>query len=555
MSAVPEHIGDYQVIRELGRGAMGVVYLARHPALGRDMAIKVMAPELARDPEFLERFRREGAAAAKLRHPNIVGVFDFATRDGLSYIAMEYLGARTLKDLIEEGQQTPARACQMMDELLSALASAHDKGIVHRDIKPANVMVTDEGALALTDFSVAHMKEATKLTQTGAVVGTPEYMAPEQFDGKWDQRTDLYAAGIIFYELLTGFSPFRSATMTEVMRKQLLTVPDPPSAVDFTIPEALSAIVSKALEKDPDCRYQSAQEMRAAISGAPVAPVSSPATPASSGSEVRSSPPPLEPETLLGKPLHLEVAQPPAATAASSPLQPETDTPLSLHEPPNSGRTRQIVLGAVSLFALACIAMGLAKTPTSAAASSSPTASPSSPQDRPSTSPAAVASAAPDSTIPSHDWEPTVVGEPSDDLAPGLASSDLSFIVPGMSVGDVYLGQNKAEVEALRGAPARRQSKDGLEGWVYADGVTVNFSSGQDSVVSISVSNPEFRVDDEEGPHVGQSRQQIEELYGPPTGKDDKSLAYADEGIVFEFASGKCSYILIFESDADFSNL
>lgn len=267
MSDVPEAIGGYTVVRELGRGAMGVVYLAIQPGLGRQVALKVMAHELSHDPEFLERFRREGEAAAKLRHPNIVQVYDFAQLDGRYVIAMEYLGSMTMKDLLrDKGQQTLETACRMMDELLSALVLAHSKGVVHRDIKPANIMVTDEGPVALTDFSIARMKESSKLTQTGAIVGTPEYMAPEQFDGEWDARSDLYSAGLVFYELLTGLSPFRSATLTEVMRKQLLTVPDPPSMVDFTIPEAVSNVVSQALEKDPANRYASAQDMREALS-------------------------------------------------------------------------------------------------------------------------------------------------------------------------------------------------------------------------------------------------------------------------------------------------
>lgn len=266
MNVTPESIGGYKVIRELGRGAMGTVYLANQESLGRELAIKIMAPEFTRDPEFVARFRREGQIAARLRHPNIVQVYDFCDRDGLYFIAMEYLGSRTLKSLVQERGRVPIdEACRLTHQVLSALEHAHAQGIIHRDIKPANVMLTDQGEAALTDFSIAQMKSASRLTATGSVLGTPEYMAPEQFEGKSDSRADLYATGILLYEMLTGFSPFHAETIAEIMKKQLLVAPDPPAVVDFTIPEPISAVVVKSLVKDPDQRYQSAAEMRQAL--------------------------------------------------------------------------------------------------------------------------------------------------------------------------------------------------------------------------------------------------------------------------------------------------
>ncbi len=259
-------IGGYKVVRELGRGAMGTVYLAYQDNLGRELAIKLMAPEFVRDEEFVERFRREGRIAAKLRHPNIVQVYDFCDREGLYFIAMEYLGSRTLKNYVQDHGRVPVDdAVRLCDQLLAALDHAHRQGVVHRDIKPANVMVTDGNDAALTDFSIALMKSASKLTQTGSVLGTPEYMAPEQFEGKTDARSDLYATGVILYEMLTGFSPFHADTIAEIMKKQLFTAPDPPSAVDFTIPEPVSQVVVKSLAKNPEERYQTASDMRAAM--------------------------------------------------------------------------------------------------------------------------------------------------------------------------------------------------------------------------------------------------------------------------------------------------
>lgn len=248
---------------------MGTVYLAYQDNLGRELAIKLMAPEFVRDEEFVERFRREGRIAAKLRHPNIVQVYDFCDREGLYFIAMEYLGSRTLKNYVQDHGRVPVEeSIRLIDQLLAALDHAHRQGIVHRDIKPANVMVTDANDAALTDFSIAQMKSASKLTQTGSVLGTPEYMAPEQFEGKTDSRSDLYACGVILYEMLTGFSPFHADTIAEIMKRQLFTAPDPPSAVDFTIPEPVSQMVIKSLAKNPDDRYQTAADMRAAMRNA-----------------------------------------------------------------------------------------------------------------------------------------------------------------------------------------------------------------------------------------------------------------------------------------------
>lgn len=320
-----ETLGPYQVIRELGKGAMGTVYLARHESLGRDVAIKVLSDGVVLEPETLERFRREGKIAAKLRHPNIVQVYDFFAVEGRYFIAMEYLGSRTLEGLIRERGPLPLNAAlRLTDQLLDALHHAHEQGIVHRDIKPANVMITDANNAALTDFSIAHMKSASKLTQTGSIIGTPEYMAPEQFDGKCDWRSDLYATGLILYEMLTGFCPFHADTISEIMKKQIMVMPDPPSEVDFTIPQPVSEVVLKCLAKDPDARYQSAQEMRLAIREA---------------YRASSQPQPSAPlvETLEPIPVSVEVAPPPTrvmqAPAPPPPVAPVVEPARPLATP------------------------------------------------------------------------------------------------------------------------------------------------------------------------------------------------------------------------------
>ena len=262
--ALPENIGQYKISRELGRGSMGTVYLGTQESLGREVAIKVLAPEFTREEEFLERFKREARTGGSLRHPNIVQVFDLGENDGYYYIAMEYMGPSNLKQMLtERGEKLPiSEAVALTEQILSALEHAHSKGIVHRDVKPANILISEQGAAVLTDFSIAQMKSASRLTQTGAAVGTPEYMAPEQFDGKGvDGRADLYAVGIIFYQMLSGVQPFAGDTVAAVMKSQLFL--DPPLLSTFTpsVSPELSEFVRKALQKNRDARFGSATEM------------------------------------------------------------------------------------------------------------------------------------------------------------------------------------------------------------------------------------------------------------------------------------------------------
>lgn len=267
-SAMPDRIGHYQVIRELGRGSMGTVYLARQESLGRDLAIKVLGPEFTRDGEFVARFKREGLISARLRHPNIVQVFDYSDSDGLFYIAMEYVGPNNLQSYVaERGGKLPApESVRLIAQLLSALECAHERGVTHRDVKPANVLMSPENDAVLTDFSIASMQDAQRLTQTGAMVGTPDYMAPEQFDAKdVDKRSDLYATGIVLYEMLTGQRPFRGDTVSSIMKAQLMHDPQPPHEVEPSIPVDLSRLILQAMAKDPAGRFASAGEMRKAL--------------------------------------------------------------------------------------------------------------------------------------------------------------------------------------------------------------------------------------------------------------------------------------------------
>ncbi|MBX3166679.1 MAG: protein kinase [Candidatus Eremiobacteraeota bacterium] len=266
MQSAPDNVCGFKVLEELGQGAMGVVYLGLHENLGRKLAIKVMSKDYAHNQEFVERFKREGQIAAKLRHPYIVQIYDFAIHEGTPFIAMEYLGSRTLKSHMQELKRVPiAEAVRLTDQLLDGLEHAHAHGIIHRDIKPANVMVTDAGNAALTDFSISYLATANQLTQTGTTLGTPEYMAPEQLDGRHYENSDVYATAVMLYEMVTGISPFRAESLSQVMKKQLFEMPAPPDSLDFAIPEALSQVIMKALAKDTNDRYPNAKAMRAAL--------------------------------------------------------------------------------------------------------------------------------------------------------------------------------------------------------------------------------------------------------------------------------------------------
>ncbi len=262
-----QSLGNYRLVREIGRGSMGTVYLAHQESLGRDLAIKVLPAELTREADFLERFKREARIAASLRHPNIIQVFDAAESDGCHYLVMEYLGGRDLRECLQPGVPYGVEATlKLIDQVLSALQHAHEHGVVHRDVKPANVLVAENGIVTLTDFSIAHCRDSVRLTRTGMMVGTPEYMAPEQFEGEGvDARADLYATGVILYEMLTGVQPFRGQTTPEVMKAHLFKRPQPPGELNREVSQAVSEVVMRALEKDREVRYASAGEMREAL--------------------------------------------------------------------------------------------------------------------------------------------------------------------------------------------------------------------------------------------------------------------------------------------------
>ncbi|MFJ8032967.1 Stk1 family PASTA domain-containing Ser/Thr kinase [Streptomyces sp. NPDC096032] len=275
--------GRYELGHVLGRGGMAEVYLAHDTRLGRTVAVKTLRADLARDPSFQARFRREAQSAASLNHPAIVAVYDTGEDyiDGVSipYIVMEYVDGSTLRELLHSGRKLlPERAMEMTIGILQGLEYAHRNGIVHRDIKPANVMLTRNGQVKVMDFGIARAMgdSGMTMTQTAAVIGTAQYLSPEQAKGEQvDARSDLYSAGCLLYELLTVRPPFVGDSPVAVAYQHVREEPQAPSVFDPEITPEMDAIVLKALVKDPNYRYQSADEMRADIEacldGQPVA--------------------------------------------------------------------------------------------------------------------------------------------------------------------------------------------------------------------------------------------------------------------------------------------
>lgn len=264
-------LGKYRVLEALGRGGMAQVYRAYHPQLDRYVAVKVLRSDLVEQDEFLGRFRREAHAVSGLRHPAIVQVFDFDVQDDIYYMVMELLEGDTLRARLNQyrvkGERMPLpEILRILKDVLGGLQYAHSEGVIHRDIKPANIMLTKRGQAVLTDFGIAQIVGATQYTVSGALMGTLNYMAPEQgLKGACDARSDIYSLGIVFYEMLTGYTPFDADTPLAILLKHLNDPLPLPSQVDPTLPVALEHIVLKALAKEPADRFQSAGEMLAAL--------------------------------------------------------------------------------------------------------------------------------------------------------------------------------------------------------------------------------------------------------------------------------------------------
>ncbi len=261
---VKQNIGRYEIISEIGQGAMGVVYRALDPLLERTVAIKTISLDLSKDEfeAFEQRFYREASSAGRLNHPNIVTIHDVGNSDNVAYMAMEFLEGVELRDIMDAGAHLDLdRIVEIVSQVADGLAYAHEHGVVHRDIKPSNIMILKNGVAKITDFGIALIPSSSR-TMAGMVLGSPKYMSPEQVVGQdVDRRSDIFSLGVMLYEMLTGTPPFSGENISAIMYRILNEMPLAPVTLKPELPEIFNFIVAKALAKHPDDRYQSAEEM------------------------------------------------------------------------------------------------------------------------------------------------------------------------------------------------------------------------------------------------------------------------------------------------------
>ena len=263
---MPEKFGRYRILRELGRGAMGIVYLAEDTQLARRVAIKMIAltgPEPERD-QHEARFRQEARAAGGVSHPAIVTIYDAGREGDVAFIAMELVEGRELRELIREGSLSPARAIELAALVADGLGYAHERGVIHRDIKPGNIMVLDDGRVKVMDFGIARLQQPTVKTQTGVLLGSPQYMSPEQISGaEVDGRADIFSLGVVLYEMVTGVRPFDAPDLSQVLFWAVNMPAKPPSERRPGLPAVVDYILARAMRKKPEERYATAAEFAA----------------------------------------------------------------------------------------------------------------------------------------------------------------------------------------------------------------------------------------------------------------------------------------------------
>lgn len=260
--------GNYEIIRELGTGGMASVYLAHETALDRDVAIKLLPHVYLSDQQFIARFKREARLSAMLEHPNIVRIYRISEDKDLCYFVMNYIPGGTLTErMVKQGSLTLQEVVSWGMDICSALSYAHEHGVIHRDLKPDNIMLDADDRAVVMDFGIAYAKQGTSLTQQGAVIGTPQYMSPDQSCGKeLDARSDIYSLGLVLYQMAAGSLPFQASDAVSLMYMHVHKIPEPPDARNPHVPRWLRDIILTCLAKKPENRFSSARELRQALS-------------------------------------------------------------------------------------------------------------------------------------------------------------------------------------------------------------------------------------------------------------------------------------------------
>ncbi len=323
-------LGRYRLLAELGRGAMGVVYRGEDPLLNRTVAIKtiIMSDDPAGRAEYEARFFQEAKAAGGLNHPNLITIHDVGREGDVAYMAMELLEGTELRVLIAGGRLPLPFALDVVAQVADGLAHAHEHGVVHRDIKPGNIMIVSERRAKIMDFGIARVRASDVKTQTGAILGSPRYMSPEQVTGQpVDRRCDIFSLGVVLHELAAGEPPFSAPTVTQLMHQIASAAPRPPSAANPAVPAMLDLIVARTLEKQPDARYQSAGELAADLRAC-LAELGGTAAAQAAGNEVAA-----RSAAATQMDVQLDATSPSAAPAAPAALFTATATDAGTHLP------------------------------------------------------------------------------------------------------------------------------------------------------------------------------------------------------------------------------
>jgi serine/threonine protein kinase len=337
--------GRYQLIELLGRGGMGEVWRAHDTTIDRVVALKMLLPHFAKDPEFDRRFRREARTAARLDDPHVVPIYDVGEIDGRLYVTMRLINGVDLETLLKSGALAPERAVHIIEQIASALNAAHQAGLVHRDVKPSNILLGDNDFAYLIDFGIARAADDTALTSEGSTIGTWAYMAPERFRaGDIQPSSDIYALACVLYQCLTGEPPFPGSTLEQVAVGHMVAPPPRPSEISGTVPAGLDQVIETGLAKQTTDRFTTAVDMATAARRAITHPIARPAT------QVASAPPPSTPTPPPGPP----PAPPPLAAPAPPWSPPQPPTP-----PPGNRTTTYVVIGAIAAVVL-LVAGGLA---------------------------------------------------------------------------------------------------------------------------------------------------------------------------------------------------